>query len=77
MKAFLADRAQSAPDTFGASFPKENLNSNRNRGFEIELGHRGQIGKDFSYSVSANFTYARERVCMWNMQNIPVLWIDG
>ena len=24
-------------------------------------GHRGQIGKDFSYSVSANFTYARER----------------
>ena len=60
-EGILADRAQSAPDTFGASFPKENLNSNRNRGFEIELGHRGQIGKDFSYSVSANFTYARER----------------
>ena len=54
-EGILADRAQSAPDTFGASFPKENLNSNRNRGFEIELGHRGQIGKDFSYSVSANF----------------------
>ncbi len=60
-EGILADRAQSAPDTFGASFPKENLNSNRNRGFEIELGHRGQVGKDFSYSVSANFTYARER----------------
>lgn len=60
-EGILADRAQRAPDTFGASFPKENLNSNRNRGFEIELGHRGQVGKDFSYSVSANFTYARER----------------
>lgn len=28
-EGILADRAQSAPDTFGASFLKENLNSNR------------------------------------------------
>lgn len=57
----LADRQQAAPDTFGASFPEENLNSTRNRGFEFNIGTRGQIGKDFQYSVSANFTYARER----------------
>lgn len=57
----LADRQQAIPNTFGASFPKENLNSTRNRGFEFNIGTRGQIGKDFQYSVSANFTYARER----------------
>lgn len=60
-EGILADRVQSVPNTFGASFPQENLNSNQNRGFEISLGHRGKVGKDFEYSVSANFTYAREK----------------
>ncbi len=60
-EGILANRVQSVPNTFGASFPQENLNSSRNRGFEISLGHRGEIGEDFDYSISANFTYARER----------------
>lgn len=60
-EGILADRVQSVPNTFGASFPQENLNSSQNRGFEVALGHRGKIGQDFEYSVSTNFTYAREK----------------
>lgn len=55
----LATRIQSVPNTFGASFPDENINSNLNRGIDLTLTHRNNIGRDFSYSVSANFTYAR------------------
>ena len=33
-EGILADRVQSVPNTFGASFPKENLNSNMNKGIE-------------------------------------------
>lgn len=60
-EGILADRIQSVPNTFGASFPKENLNSNMNKGIELSLGTRGKIGKDFEYSVIGNFTYAREK----------------
>lgn len=55
----LATRIQSVPNTFGATFPQENINSTVNNGFEIAVSHRGQIGNDFKYSLSGNFTYAR------------------
>ena len=47
------------PNTFGASFPQENLYSNKNFGFEFSLYHTNQVSRDFSYTVSGNFTYAR------------------
>ena len=37
---------------YGASAPKTNNASLRTRGWELELGWRDRIGKDFSYSVS-------------------------
>ncbi|GAB6119049.1 TonB-dependent receptor [Dysgonomonas termitidis] len=55
----LGSRIQTIPNTFGADFPQENINSNMNMGFEVSLGTRGKIGKDFEYQVSANLTYAR------------------
>lgn len=55
----LASRLQDIPNTFGASFPKENINSEENRGLEIELGTRGKIGKDFGYTISANYSFTR------------------
>lgn len=57
----LASRIQDIPNTFGASFPQENINSNEIRGIEIELGTRGQIGNDFTYRVTANATFLREK----------------
>jgi TonB-linked SusC/RagA family outer membrane protein len=58
----LANRQQTIPtDLLGASFSQENLNSNLNHGFEFGLSHRNIVNKDFSYTVGANFTYARTK----------------
>lgn len=58
----LASRQQSVPtDLLGASFSQENLNSTMNHGFEIGLSHRNTVNKDFSYTIGANFTYARTK----------------
>jgi TonB-linked SusC/RagA family outer membrane protein len=55
----LANRNQSVPNTFGATFPQENINSTLNRGLEVAVSHRGKIGSDFKYALSANATYTR------------------
>lgn len=61
-KGVLATLIQSVPNTFGASFPQANANSNLNHGFEVSLSHRNKIGNDFSYGVTANFTYTRTKL---------------
>ena len=54
----LATRAESLPSSVGASLPRENLNSDKNFGFELVLTHRNRIN-DFSYSVTANLSSTR------------------
>ena len=54
----LATRQLTLPTTFGQTLPQENLNSDRNQGFEIVVGHRHSIG-DFTYDVKANFSTTR------------------
>lgn len=54
----LTKRQLTLPTTFGQELPVENLNSDRNQGFEIVLGHRHKIG-DFTYDVKANFSATR------------------
>ncbi|MDR3260292.1 MAG: SusC/RagA family TonB-linked outer membrane protein, partial [Tannerella sp.] len=53
-----ATRAAELPGTFGASMPQENLNKDRNKGFELELRHRNRAG-DLHYNLSANLTLTR------------------
>lgn len=55
----LATRFQSVPNTFGAAFPQENLNSDKVKGYEFTVSHRNNVGK-FEYGISANLTYARK-----------------
>lgn len=50
-----ATREGSLPTTFGESMPEENLNSDINTGYELVIGHKGNIGK-FKYDLSANFS---------------------
>jgi TonB-linked SusC/RagA family outer membrane protein len=57
----LATRITTVPNFFGATFPSENINSDMNMGLELNLIHRGQIGKDFRYNVSANTTFSRTK----------------
>lgn len=57
----LAYRNASVPNTFGASFPQENLNSDLVRGIELVVSHRNKIN-DFSYGISANMVYSRKKL---------------
>lgn len=54
----LDTRKGSLPTTFGESMPLENLNSDKNIGFEFSLSHRHNIG-DFRYNISSNFSSTR------------------
>lgn len=54
----LADRLVSLPGTFGSTMPQENLNSDRTKGFEIELRHHNRIG-DFSYGITGQLSITR------------------
>jgi len=56
----LASRSVGVPNTFGASFPQENLNSTRAQGFESSILYKDDIG-EFVYSISGNVTYSRTR----------------
>lgn len=59
-----ATRNLSLPGSVGASLPRENLNSDRDSGFEIEIGHSNRIG-EFSYSVKGNISYTRRKTCYY------------
>jgi TonB-linked SusC/RagA family outer membrane protein len=54
----LATRIQALPNTFGATLPQENLNSDRTEGFEFLIGHRNSVN-EFTYGVSANMNIGR------------------
>jgi len=54
----LATRSTQLPNTFGASFPQENLNSRWQQGFDFSISHRNTIGQ-FNYGLSGSFTYSR------------------
>lgn len=57
-KGQLARRNISLPNTFGGTLPEENLNSSRQVGFELALGHTNTIN-DFQYNVRGNFNFSR------------------
>ena len=56
----LGTRNLSVPNTFGATLPVENLNSQDTRGFEMSLGYKSQIG-EFKYDVSGNVSWSRSK----------------
>ena len=60
----LGARQLSIPSTFGARMPSENYQEIDSKGFEIELGYTNTIGssKQFSYSISGNFGYAKNEI---------------
>jgi TonB-linked SusC/RagA family outer membrane protein len=55
----LATRQLTIPDVVGSAFPQENLNSDRNEGFDFEVRHENRIGRDFIYNVRGVFSYTR------------------
>lgn len=54
----LTNRLLTVPDVVGANLPLENLNSDRNEGFDFEVRHDNRIG-DFFYNLRGTFGYTR------------------
>ncbi len=66
----LATRGLQVSDVVGftgqngsrANLPNENIGKAMNQGFEIIISHRNRVGGDFSYDISANMSYAKNKV---------------
>ena len=54
----LTTRLTTLPNSFGATLPQENLNSDLVRGFDLSLGWKSSIG-GFDYEVTGTFNYVR------------------
>nr|MBI1229556.1 SusC/RagA family TonB-linked outer membrane protein [Cytophagales bacterium] len=57
----------SVPQSSGlaALLPAENIGEVENRGFDVNIGYRGQKG-DLQYSISANGGYAKNKILFWD-----------
>ncbi|MFV8324429.1 TonB-dependent receptor [Flavobacterium sp. ZS1P14] len=58
----LADRNLSVPSLLGVGLPIENLAKVNNRGIEFTVGHKNNITEDLHYSMSANLTFAKNKI---------------
>lgn len=58
----LAYRDASVPDLLGVGLPIENLAKVNNGGVEVVLGHKNSLTDKVGYSMSANFTYVKNKV---------------
>jgi len=60
----LATSAEVVPGTVGAPLPQENLNSDRNFGWELSLDYRDKIG-NFNYYISPQISHTRSMRTFW------------
>lgn len=58
------------PTVIGAKPPRENANSSRNFGMELELRHHNRIGRNFVYNVKGIVTITRQKY-LTAIQNGP------
>ena len=63
---------------YGASAPKTNNAEMRTRGWEIEIGWRDRIGKDFSYSISATLSDYNTLITKYDSPDNKISgWYEG
>lgn len=55
----------SIPQSTGMTLPAENIGEVENKGFDLNMGYRGNAG-EFKYSVSVNGGYAKNKILFWD-----------
>jgi TonB-dependent starch-binding outer membrane protein SusC len=55
----------SVPQSTGLILPAENIGEVENKGFDINLGYRGNIG-DLTFSVGVNGGFAKNKILFWD-----------
>ncbi|WP_233876425.1 TonB-dependent receptor [Dyadobacter sp. CY323] len=61
----ILSRRRTVPSYFGipdAQLPPLNLGIVSNAGYELELGYRGKVGRDFGFNIKANYSYAKNKI---------------
>ena len=53
---------ESTPSIIATSLPNLNLGKVDNRGYEIALGWNDKVGRDFSYYINTNVSFARNKI---------------
>ena len=62
-KDILESKSGSYPTSLGGYYPSyQNTGKVDNKGIELTLRHSNNIGKDWSYNVTGNFSFARNRI---------------
>lgn len=62
-KDILESRSGSYPTSLGGYYPSyQNSGKVSNKGFELTLKHHNRINKDWNYSLTGNFSFARNKV---------------
>ncbi|SDA80615.1 TonB-linked outer membrane protein, SusC/RagA family [Algoriphagus alkaliphilus] len=61
----LWQKNASVPQSTGLILPAENIGEVENKGFDINLGYRGNIG-DLTFSVGVNGGYAKNKILFWD-----------
>lgn len=56
---------ESTPSIIATALPNLNIGKVDNHGYEVSLGWRDKIGKDFTYNVDANVSFARNKSSIW------------
>ncbi len=57
----LVTRALQLPSTYGATLPRENLNSDNAKGVELVVTHSNTIAGEIRYDISANINYTHTK----------------
>ena len=70
MTGLYVYRNSEFPTVIGANPPRENANSSRNFGMELELRHHNRIGRNFVYNVKGIVTITRQK-SLTAIQNGP------
>lgn len=62
----IGSNASAYPTILGVGAPKANMNTDRNKGIELQLSHRNRVG-DFTYGVTAMMSVARHEYINWGV----------
>ena len=62
------------PALLGINPPAGNVGATENKGFEVEVGHRNQLTKDFSYWVKVNFALAKNKILNYDEPSKVLAW---
>src|SRR5690606_13804407 len=62
----LAFRNASVPESTGLTLPRENIGEVVNQGFEAQVNYSGHTSGGFTYGISVNGGYAKNKIKYWD-----------